>query len=547
MTYGNKSKTWNPTNMVNKTNNQLSKLQKRLVVYLSLVVLLLDIAFVSINYATSKATLNENLLKNAKIQEREFHLAVEMSYRNMMQLAIYISNDKSLNQLFLKGKKAVIAEGGLKGGKKASEARQALLKKVQPAWNKMTEEYNIRQLHYHIGPGSLSFLRVHKPQKYGDRLDNLRHIIVDTNREKIPRSGFETGRIYSGLRGVQPIWAIDPQSNRSVFVGALETGTSFKQLLPIFARSLDTNIAILLSKNHVESKMWPEFIKAYFNKNPGIKYYIEASSSDNIKNVLKKIKVDPSFTSKKVELLKMNNKTWSVYYFPLNDYLNSKNGSKAPSGFVLFWSDQTQSLKEFERNIWVNIIFALLALILIKLAMVFLLHRHNHMRAIEKLTTLDGLTGVKNRAFFEHQYEHLKTQCSSKQLPTSCIMIDIDNFKAINDKYGHQTGDQCIIEVAQTLKSELKRKNDWVARYGGEEFVLLLTNTSHHEACKMAERMRKSVSEIKVAFKQTPIQIRISAGVQTATDIDELASLVKKADEKLYQAKSGGRNQVCSD
>jgi len=228
--------------------------KKRIFIIISIVVFLLDLVFVAINYYSSKQALYTSLYENALEKQSDFKLTLSMVFRNMLQISQNYSQRNDLNQLFLVGKKAVEAEGGGTGGDKADIARKMLLSKVKPGWDDMTQHFRVRQLHYHLGPGSVSYLRVHKPSKYGDRMDNVRYTIVDTNAEKKSRTGFETGRVYSGLRGVSPVWTVDPETNQKVYVGALEVGASFEQILPLISNNYQTNLAVLLTsvrpRNH---------------------------------------------------------------------------------------------------------------------------------------------------------------------------------------------------------------------------------------------------------------------------------------------------------
>jgi len=138
-----------------------------------------------------------------------------MTYRSMQLMSEFICHDKNLNQLFLSGKKAIDMHSAT-GDKLADRVRDQLLHEVKPAWDQLISKFDVRQLHYHLGPGSLSFLRVHKPEKYGDRMDELRYTVVDTNATGIGRTGFETGRIYSGLRSVSPVWCYDSTTVRLI-------------------------------------------------------------------------------------------------------------------------------------------------------------------------------------------------------------------------------------------------------------------------------------------------------------------------------------------
>ncbi|MBN2644674.1 MAG: hypothetical protein JXR59_04280 [Desulfuromonadaceae bacterium] len=176
---------------------------------ISLLIFSLDATFVAINYYSARDALYQNLTDRARAHSSDFNITLQMTYRNLEQMSELISHDEKLNRLFLQGKRA-IGMGGELGSEIADLVRQELLEKIKPAWDGLMERFDVRQLHYHLGPGSLSFLRVHRPEKYGDRMDDLRFTIVDTNAEKTGRIGFETGRIYSGLRSVSPVWACEP-------------------------------------------------------------------------------------------------------------------------------------------------------------------------------------------------------------------------------------------------------------------------------------------------------------------------------------------------
>ena len=125
-------------------------------------------------------------------------------------------------------------------------------------------------------------------------------------------------------------------------------------------------------------------------------------------------------------------------------------------------------------------------------------------------------------------------------------MLDIDRFKAINDTYGHPTGDQVIKAVASIIKNRLKRPLDEVVRYGGEEFVVLLPNTENKGAYDIAEQIRQTIAQSGVVVDGTDIKFTISAGVYTdvANDINNPEIFTECADKALYYAKQHGRNQV---
>ena len=162
---------------------------------------------------------------------------------------------------------------------------------------------------------------------------------------------------------------------------------------------------------------------------------------------------------------------------------------------------------------------------------------------LEQLAQVDMLTGLHNRrsANARLRLEFLRLKRSSH--PYAVLFMDIDYFKAINDTYGHETGDQVLRHVATVLKSSL-RQTDFIARYGGEEFLAILSETSAEGALKIAEIVRSAVA--KQAFPVTK-QVTVSIGVALALGEDESEEgAVRRADAALYQAKEDGRNAVRS-
>ena len=158
----------------------------------------------------------------------------------------------------------------------------------------------------------------------------------------------------------------------------------------------------------------------------------------------------------------------------------------------------------------------------------------------------DPLTLVSNRRMFESKLKELFIEFDRTKSPFVLLMIDIDDFKKVNDLYGHQAGDEVLKNVAKTLQHEL-RGDDLVARYGGEEFAILLPHTSLREATPVAERLRKKVEEACVHVENNPIKVTISLGLAQSRPSDSPDDLIKRADKALYLAKDSGKNCVRSE
>ncbi|MDJ0519613.1 MAG: PAS domain S-box protein [Trichodesmium sp. MO_231.B1] len=165
-----------------------------------------------------------------------------------------------------------------------------------------------------------------------------------------------------------------------------------------------------------------------------------------------------------------------------------------------------------------------------------------------KLATLDGLTQIANRRYFNEYLEQEWLRMAREKQPLSLIMCDIDFFKKYNDTYGHQKGDECLQRVAKAISTVVKRPADLVARYGGEELAVILPNTNLEGAIYIAKIIRQEVCNLQIPHQGAPIykQVTMSLGVSTIIPFPEATykSLIAGADRALYQAKEKGRNQV---
>ncbi len=161
----------------------------------------------------------------------------------------------------------------------------------------------------------------------------------------------------------------------------------------------------------------------------------------------------------------------------------------------------------------------------------------------------DGLTGVRNRRYFDERLVEEWGRTRRDRSDLSVLMLDVDFFKRFNDHYGHQAGDECLRRIAAALKGGLKRQGDLVARYGGEEFVCLLPNTALEGAIHLAGTLCQRVHDQHIAHADSSIAsvVTTSVGVCSASGKNTFAAeaLVRGADAQLYLAKSLGRNRCC--
>lgn len=166
---------------------------------------------------------------------------------------------------------------------------------------------------------------------------------------------------------------------------------------------------------------------------------------------------------------------------------------------------------------------------------------------LNELVVKDGLTRIYNRRFIAEKLPAEIIKARLENVPLSLIMADIDNFKQVNDEYGHVAGDEVLIAFANGIVREVRKDScDWAARYGGEEFLVCLENCDEDNAYKVAQRMRKAVEDMEIPTSSGQLKITASFGVYTYHDQDiDMPQLIEAVDRSLYEAKKNGRNKVC--
>lgn len=167
---------------------------------------------------------------------------------------------------------------------------------------------------------------------------------------------------------------------------------------------------------------------------------------------------------------------------------------------------------------------------------------------LKNLSTLDGLTGIPNRRSFDNYIHMSFKSCARSNKPLSLIMADIDFFKKYNDNYGHLQGDECLIKVAKSISSSVKRPLDFVARYGGEEFAVILPETDGKGAKIIAGIIRENIERLKIVHEHSDITSYITLSLGVATMLPEMKysinEFIENADKALYSSKLNGRNKV---
>ncbi|ATX78920.1 diguanylate cyclase (GGDEF) domain-containing protein [Mariprofundus aestuarium] len=214
-------------------------------------------------------------------------------------------------------------------------------------------------------------------------------------------------------------------------------------------------------------------------------------------------------------------------------------------------SDVVKRLKRNRYTVWA--LSLAISILLIVIIYTFVRRIRRSLEAanatIRKLAITDELTMLNNRRYFMKRLGEEFSRAKRYGRPISCIMLDIDFFKQVNDEHGHLEGDHVLRSIARLMEAQ-ERNTDVVARYGGEEFVFMLPETELNEALQVAERLRKSIEASSVSLSDgTVLNLTVSLGVcswgsEQMAATDDFHALIKEADEALYRAKENGRNRV---
>nr|WP_246448174.1 GGDEF domain-containing protein [Roseateles oligotrophus] len=165
-------------------------------------------------------------------------------------------------------------------------------------------------------------------------------------------------------------------------------------------------------------------------------------------------------------------------------------------------------------------------------------------RLIEEQAAQDPLTHCLNRRALRQRFQQLQERRRSEDVFLGALMIDVDHFKAINDRYGHAAGDQALLTLVARIKEQL-RAADLLARWGGEEFLCLVFGGEGEHLPRVAERIRAAVGMLPLKFEGEDIRITVSIGLASLAEGEDFEALVRRADAAVYRAKKGGRNRVC--
>ncbi len=403
----------------------------------------------------------------------------------------------------------------------------------------------VRQLHFHL-PGVVSFLRFHRPEKFGDSLASIRESIMYVNQHKKPLTCFEEGRIFNGFRHVYPIF------KDQKFVGTVEISYSFRAFLEhMIEINNNTAYLFMMNNNVIDTKVFQDeknnYMKTAFEQYSIDKHTLNNNMGIALEDILALNKKISYYVSEKLK----TEDDFAVHTFldraPNKNivvtFLAVRNFEKKKVAYMVGYNySGTIDIIE-KRSSQILVLLSILNFLVMLLFFILFRKETKKAELASQEAIKDSLTGILNRRGFDNLLCYKMSVARRYNLALSVVFFDIDNFKKINDNFGHDVGDMALKELSELIRTHI-RESDILARWGGEEFILLLPKTAVQDAVTLAGKLRMEVNKYNFS---TINLLTCSFGVTQLQDNESAEGLIKRVDELLYIAKTTGKNKIVSD
>ncbi|WP_455756184.1 putative bifunctional diguanylate cyclase/phosphodiesterase [Sulfurimonas sp.] len=422
--------------------------------------------------------------------------------------------------------------------------RQQLYDKLEKHYH-MIQQRGVLQFHF-IMPNNVTSLRMHKPTKFDDNLSDLKYSFRYVNKIQEPISGLEQGKTAPSFRNVNPLFSLNGR-----YIGAVDVAFAPEILQQNIYHTNNVYSHFILKKELFKLRSWNrndnknDYRQSIENSN-----YFEYSNQKNdndfeLKPLIKHLK--KTIASKMLE-----NKSFALNKYDGENYkiiafLPIKSIEGEHIAYLISYTDSIQ-LNHMYLDFYILNIFILIGLIILA-SFIYSNILSNRELKYEKmkfynLSQYDSLTKLPNRSLFYTRIDQSISIAHRQNKKFAVLFIDVDNFKEINDTYGHSQGDKLLYEVGAKI-STLIREEDTLARIGGDEFVIIL------EEVNLVSNISKVTDKITNIFKKpitlkdqehfTAVSIGVSVYPDDATDAE---NLIKYADIAMYKAKEHGKNNT---
>lgn len=419
----------------------------------------------------------------------------------------------------------------------ARHDRDTLLRHAAPIMEAL-RTYGISHWYFN-DPQSVNLLRVHAPELYGDTI--TRATAVQATRTGKAATGVELGR-----RGMFTLRVVEPWygKNGRLF-GYVELGSGIEVVLDHMEQLLGTPLYLLTRKDYLSAEVIRQHTPALEDGQGGAVFpeFLVAHGEVIPEPLAQQLRVGFPRDGQ-VFSFEADGRSFRAVAMWVAD------AAGRPVAAVLAVIDVTGVVRAGRRALLRGGAVGVFAGGLLLGLFYWLLNGierrlEGHEARLRELATRDALTGLLNRRSFYTRIGIELRRAARYGRPLSLLLIDIDYFKAVNDNYGHKTGDEVLAEIARRIQAAI-RVVDTAFRYGGEELVVLLPETPLPDALEIAERIRADIAERPFASTEgETLSLSVSIGGASYPEYDSVDALVSAADRAMYSAKAAGRNQVC--
>lgn len=394
---------------------------------------------------------------------------------------------------------------------------------------------HFRQLHFHL-KNNESFLRLHKPGTFGDNLTGIRATVEWTNREQVYSEGFEEGRIFNGYRCVFPLFQNEQH------VGSVEISVSMVAVTELLQELFNKSGMFIINKSVTDEKVFQDELPLHYQGSSiSDDYYVDFETWELMTNEFEQIDIEhlvrlnqnlPESISIELEagedfLLdqKIDDQDYSVVFLAIDNFENEH------VGYLVFYlqNDEFSMIQQdyFRFNLLVGSFYLIVMFIIVYI--------HRVRNRYYKLSMTDHLTGVYNYRGFTHTAELIYQNAQRLGVFRVCF-LDIDDFKKINDTYGHNIGDEALIEVARLIKASF-RQADVMGRLGGDEFAVCGISKPGFKNV-FTDRLDEKIQEFNESgSKQFHLSISIGCVEISSFQDYSFEDVLLEADKKMYAAK----------
>ena len=424
----------------------------------------------------------------------------------------------------------------LKVGTEEKDAyRNQLLEELSEFYEHIMD-YDFRQLHFHE-PDNTSFLRFHKPEKYGDDLTDVRYSVDYVNRERKSISGFEEGKIFNGYRNVYPLFSEES------YLGSVELSISMDAVLNQLANRLQQESQFIIRKSIVYGKVFEDQLGNYADWDLRDDYMLDLSISrkecilkdwiteGDIGRIRERISRAEESGEGFSDLIGHSDEKMIVSFIPIRNFTDDI------AGFIFSVTDD----EEIASNRSAFLIISFIFVILLAFFVFFLVYYIVTDKKIRNMVIYDTLTKIYSRMMIFNKLEDELNRYHRYKDPFCICMIDIDHFKRVNDQYGHLAGDSLLAELSMLIRDNI-RVSDSIGRYGGDELMILFPGCDREKAFIVMQHIQEKI--LSWDFKHVG-KITISGGIAMSKEsLSGCDELIEKADNNLYTAKERGRNRI---